>query len=136
MITITRIIGKKATTNHIKNEDIALIITRNGSDFKAPLGPSIKSATINKNINISNFEYIFTTYGPISSIFIGLWTKKINRNIKWIADFSIHQPGTDGALNLLEDFLQRVAGGDYRGQTGVVPVVDDLVQLFPRPGGC
>ena len=33
------------------------------------------------------------------------------------------------------DFVDRAGGGDHRGQLGVIAVVEDLVELFARPGG-
>lgn len=38
-------------------------------------------------IELEKYDFVFTTYGPHSSHYIGRFIKKRNRSIKWIADF-------------------------------------------------
>jgi hypothetical protein len=46
-----------------------------------------KKLISNREIDINDYDYVFTTFGPVSSILIGLWLKKRYPKLIWINDF-------------------------------------------------
>jgi hypothetical protein len=46
-----------------------------------------KNLVKKKEIDISTYDYLYTTYGPVSSTLIGLWLKRKYPQLKWINDF-------------------------------------------------
>ena len=66
------------------------------------------NASLRKDIQFKNYDFVFSSYGPLSSHLIGAFIKKKNKNIVWIADFRdpmifIHVPAV---INLYRSFFE------------------------------
>ena len=48
---------------------------------------SFKNAIIDKRIILDEYQCVFTTFGPVDSVLVGLYIKKNYPQIKWINDF-------------------------------------------------
>lgn len=62
---------------------------------------------LKKHIDLNEYDTIFTSYGPLSSIMVGLWIKKNYPNLKWICDF--RDPIiTDGISKLFYPLFKKI----------------------------
>lgn len=58
-------------------------VLKEGIEFKDNFFKTVEKGII----NISDYDCIFTTFGPVGTILIGIETKRTHPNIKWINDF-------------------------------------------------
>lgn len=88
-------------------------VIRSGFKFLDDLKKDIKD----KKFDIEKYDFVFSTYGPIGSLLIGMYLKKIKPNIKWICDFRDPMVVKDmsTAFRFIYDIIQKksVKQADY-----------------------
>lgn len=112
------------------------------------------NAVNNGIINLKEYDYIFTTFGPIGPVLTGIKIKQLNHNIKWINDFrdpmvskllpSIAKP-LYGHIQkksiILSDYVTTVSEG-YKnriqivGEEGKVQVIPNGFDVDDKPLKC
>lgn len=110
-----------------------------------------KRCAKSKKIDINSYDVIFTTFGPIGNVLIGLYVKKHYPKVKWLCDFrdpmvtdltpALLKPLyrfiqnrscklADSIIAVSKGYLERICNGKYREKAYMIPNgydVDDMI---------
>lgn len=104
----------------------------------------------NEFLKDSDYDAVFSTFGPLSSLFCGMYYKKLFPNVKWICDFRdpvvvryttfLAKPFykyyqrkacklADSIVAVSYGYLELICGGKYRDKAYMIPNGYDLDDL-------